>query len=100
MGQPLVERIAELGLPVQPFTTTNASKAAIIQSLALAFETDEIGIPDHAPLISELQAFTSHRLPSGLRRYAAPGGMHDDCVISLALAWHGASAAPTGRLFA
>jgi hypothetical protein len=31
------------------------------------------------------------RLPSGLIRYSAPEGMHDDIVISLALALYGAS---------
>ena len=29
------------------------------------------------------------RLPSGMLRYSAPEGMHDDTVMSLALAWHG-----------
>ena len=32
-------------------------------------------------------AFQSERLPSGLFRYSAPEGLHDDCVISLALAY-------------
>jgi hypothetical protein len=38
-------------------------------------------------LISELQAFESTKLPGGGLRYAAPQGMHDDCVMALALAW-------------
>jgi hypothetical protein len=28
-------------------------------------------------------------LPSGTLRYGAPSGMHDDMVMSLALAWYG-----------
>ena len=35
-------------------------------------------------------------LPSGLVRYGAPTGMHDDYVMSLALAWSGVFA---GELF-
>jgi hypothetical protein len=27
-------------------------------------------------------------------RYSAPEGYHDDCVMALALAWHGANAPP------
>jgi hypothetical protein len=38
-------------------------------------------------LIEELMAYEVSRLPSGMVRYAAPSGLHDDCVMSLALAW-------------
>jgi len=40
-------------------------------------------------LINELQSYEMERLPSGLMSYGAPDGLHDDCVMSLALAWHG-----------
>jgi len=29
------------------------------------------------------------RLPSGMVRYSAPAGLHDDTVMALALAWQG-----------
>lgn len=91
MGDPIVERLYyEHNLPVQPFTTTNASKAKVIDALSLAFERRTIGILNEPSLIAELQAFEAERLPGGLLRYTAPDGMHDDMVISLALAWHGA----------
>jgi hypothetical protein len=90
MGQPVVEQLARDGLKVKAFTTTNASKATIIEALALAFERDQIRIPNHAVLIGELQAFTAVSLAGGaMMRYCAPEGGHDDCVMSLALAWHG-----------
>ena len=44
-------------------------------------------------LLGELLAYQAERLPSGLLRYGAPEGSHDDCVI--ALAWSGASVQPT-----
>jgi hypothetical protein len=89
MGQPIIEQLAREGMRVRPFATTNATKAAAIETLALAFERRLIGIPDHPVLIGELEAYESQLLPSGLTRYTAPDGMHDDCVMSLALAWSG-----------
>lgn len=91
MGEPLIEQLQRDGYPVQGFTTTNATKANIIEGLALAFERQEITIPDDQILIAELEAFESERLPSGQVRYQAPPGMHDDTVMSLALAWNAAS---------
>ena len=87
MGEPLVETLVRVGLPVVAFQTTNASKTAIIDSLALAFERSELRILNDPVLISELQAYEMERLPSGLLRYSAPEGLHDDCVMALALAW-------------
>lgn len=90
MGEPIIEQLREDGLPVQGFTTTNATKAQIIDSLSLAFERGEITILNDPTLVGELQAYEMQRLPSGMARYSAPEGMHDDCVMALALAWHGA----------
>lgn len=87
MGQPQLEALQAMDVSVAGFTTTNASKAQIIDALALAFERGEIRIPDDPVLIAELLAYQSERLPSGLLRYGAPDGMHDDMVMSLALAW-------------
>lgn len=91
IGDPILERLfVEHNLPIKPFTTTNASKAKVIDALSLAFERQRLAILNDATLIGELQAFEATRLPGGLLRYSAPEGMHDDCIISLALCWHGA----------
>lgn len=89
IGQPNIEELRKANLSVRPFMTTSASKAQLINQLALAFEQADIGIPDNPVLLAELQAYTVERLPGGTFRYSAPSGMHDDCVIALALAWHG-----------
>jgi phage terminase large subunit-like protein len=93
MGEPLIEQLQRAGLPVRAFTTTNASKAAIIESLSLALEQGELRIPRIPELVRELLAFDQERLASGAVRYGAPPGQHDDCVMSLALAWNAAAAA-------
>ena len=102
MGGPVVEALQQSGLPVVPFTTTNASKAAIVEALALAFERGTIKIPQDPVLLGELQGFEARPLPSGLMRYAASEGMHDEMVMALAIAWGGLGALQqqdTGRMF-
>lgn len=93
IGSVNIEALQQEGLPVRSFMTTNQSKAEIITALAYALETSKLRLPgDHKhseTLIAELEAFQAERLPSGRWRYAAPSTLHDDCVMSLALAWHG-----------
>ena len=90
IGQPLVERLHDMGLPVSPFLTTNASKNELIRNLVLGIERQTLKILPDPVLVNELQAFEQTRLASGLMRFEAPEGMHDDTVIALALAWYGA----------
>lgn len=91
IGSPNLEQLQAQRLGQwRGFTTTADTKAEIVQALALAFERGEIRIPNDPVLIAELEAFEANRLPSGKWRYSAPDGMHDDTVIALALAWHGA----------
>lgn len=98
MGEPLVEQLQRMSLPVYPFQTTNASKMAVIDALALALEREALRLLRDDVLLNELLAFEAERLPSGLIRYAAPETLHDDCVIALALAYYGASQ-PTQFVF-
>jgi phage terminase large subunit-like protein len=89
IGEPIIEALRRDGLPVRDFYTTSASKATVIEDLAMAFEKNEIRVPNHDTLIRELLDYTQDRLPSGSMRYGAPSGVHDDCVMALAIAWHG-----------
>lgn len=88
-GAPNIEALQQAGLPVRPFVTTAHSKRAVIERLALAIERREIALLPDAVLLGELVSFEMERLPAGGYRYSAPPGGHDDCVIALALAWHG-----------
>lgn len=97
MGKPNNDELRRMGLPVRDFVTTNATKADAIESLAAAFEQGNIRILDDPTLIAELQSYEVERLPSGMVRYSAPEGMHDDTVMSLALAWQGAMSAQRKR---
>lgn len=89
IGEPLLEQMRRDGMPVQGFMTTNQSKTAAIEGLALAFEQSALKIINDPVLVGELLAYEMERLPGGLIRYGAPAGMHDDTVMALALAWAG-----------
>jgi hypothetical protein len=91
MGMPLVEQMQKMGMPVRGFTTTNSTKSEVIEKLALAIEKNEIGLLDNPKLIQELIAYTQERTAAGTVKYGAPMGEHDDCVMALAIAWHGVS---------
>lgn len=99
IGGPNIEALQAEGLPVIPFTTTASSKGPLIEALALALERGELAILPDPALLSELGAYRLERLPSGRFRYGAPPGAHDDCVIALALAWHGAQQGGVGISF-
>jgi hypothetical protein len=76
-------------IPVRAFETNNTSKGEIIERLAMFIENKRLSYPNIPSLVNELQAFESTRLPSGLLRYGAPEGEHDDHVMSLAIACEG-----------
>jgi hypothetical protein len=104
MGGPLVERLQrgyqplvgrpQPALPVYGWTATNASKGAAVESLALAIENGAITLLDDQVQAGELRAYESSRTQTGMVKYAAPDGLHDDCVTGLYLAHLGAAQAP------
>ncbi len=89
IGRPVIDELVTRGLNIVPFTTTSATKQSIIQNLQSAFENAQIKILNDPVLVGELLSFESKRNASGSFSYSAPDGMHDDCVMSLAIAWSG-----------
>jgi phage terminase large subunit-like protein len=89
IGRPVIDELVKRGLAIVAFTTTSATKQAVIQALQAAFENAQIKVLNNPVLIGELLSFESKRAPSGSFTYSAPDGMHDDCVMSLAIAWSG-----------
>ena len=89
IGRPVIDELVMRGLNIVPFTTTSATKQAIIQNLQSAFENGLIRVLNDPVLVGELLSFESKRNASGSFSYSAPNGMHDDCVMSLAIAWSG-----------
>lgn len=85
-GVALAQEFDRLNVSYIPFTTTSQSKQEIILNLAAAFQQKRISLADLPPLQYELEVFRYERMPSGVYRYTAPAGEHDDTVMALALA--------------
>lgn len=90
MGDPIIGQLRRRGVQVRAFTTTNATKAELVDTMALALERQAIALLNHPIATAEMEAYESTKLPSGAYRYAAPEGMHDDTVMGRMLALHGA----------
>lgn len=88
-GEPVYEALLDAGIQADGYQFTQASKAALVNNLALMLERRELTLPNpmQAPeLIDELEAFEYTITDAGNVRSGAPPGQHDDCVIALALA--------------
>ena len=100
VGDAVLEDLVNDGVKAIGFQTTAASKPDLIDDLAVAIEQQRIGYPNDSVLINELESYAYDRTPLGNLRMGAPTGQHDDCVISLALAWrcilHGPKVFPSG----
>ncbi len=86
LGDPVFQDLAYENVAVEPFIFNHQSKINVIDALVLAFENDEIILPDDPVLVAELMAYEFRQTLRGVT-YNAPEGFHDDCVIALALAW-------------
>jgi hypothetical protein len=89
IGDPIFERLRQAGLSVTPYHFSNPSKEALIDNLAMKIEQGNARLLDIPEQANELIAYQYELTPSRNVRMNAPEGMHDDCVISLALAFWG-----------
>jgi len=90
VGDPVVEQLEDCN-PI-PFKFTNQSKMQLITKLQTALEKKEVIFPYIDTLITELKYFRYVKKKTTISFEAKPG-MHDDCVISLALALYAAEMA-------
>jgi len=86
LGRPLTEQLAREGLPIEPFDTNKSTKREVIELLQVAFETESLKIPLDELMIDELESMELNLTKTGHPQFSAPKGMHDDIVMSLALA--------------
>lgn len=87
LGDPISQEIQReyRGL-VEDFKMSTKSKNQLITKLASFIEQKGVVLPDNRILLDELTSYSYELTPSGKISYRAPEGLHDDCVMSLALA--------------
>jgi terminase large subunit-like protein len=84
VGDPIVETLAKEAPNIEGFKFTSTSKQQLMEGLALAIQQGEVGVLEGVMRL-ELEAFEYEQSRTGVK-YAAPEGMHDDCVVALGLA--------------
>ena len=91
IGDVVEESIRREWPKTEGFATTSQSKQKIIEALIVAFNTESIRIPSKElfePLLFELEIFEyQYSRASRSVQYQSPAPFHDDCVMSLAIAW-------------
>jgi hypothetical protein len=86
VGDPIFEDLQREGLAINGFKFSSTSKQQLMEGLSSAIQQRKITYPE-GNIVNELEVFEYQYTATGVR-YSAPPGFHDDCVMSLALAWH------------
>lgn len=92
-GSPNIEEIQKQFRGARAWTTTAQTKRAVVEYLVQLLENRECRLLSRtaneaaAVAESELLAYEQTELPSGMVRYSAPEGRHDDTVIARCLAY-------------
>ena len=98
IGTPILEQLQRDGIKVSGFVTTLASKAGIVEGLSLAIEQGSIQLLNDPVGKAELEAYERSVTETGMSKYSAPSGMHDDTVIARALMYRAMQQAPRVRV--
>ena len=92
IGTPYTDLIKErsqiLSNKVQGFQTSNTSKNAIVLNMQTALEKGEATLLDNEKQTRQFSYFTATYNPKTRNvSYAAPQGLHDDCVMASLIAY-------------
>jgi len=94
-----IEALQVEGLPIISYSVTRLAKERLIWGLASAIDQRKLTVLNSVTLRDQLLNYRVELLSSGLCRYYALPEIGGDCVISLALAWHGVNYSGTGISF-
>lgn len=87
VGEPVYDDLFARGIQIEPFRFHGAKvRMDLLKNLQILLEQDKIKIPDDPILIAELKSFQYELSDRGNITAKVPDGLHDDCVMSLALA--------------
>lgn len=86
LGDPIFDDLANDGLNVNSFKFTAQSRAELLDNLRILLDKTKIRIPNNPILIDELKSLHWELSETGKRTVKVPDGLHDDMIMSLALA--------------
>jgi len=86
VGDPIYDELRREQVRVDGYKFTSASKADLIENLSMQIENQTVSYPNIPELINELSLYGYETGKTGIIRYGAPEGYHDDIVTALALA--------------
>jgi hypothetical protein len=86
IGDPVYDHLSQKGLNIESFKFTEESRQFLLENLMILLEQDKIKIPDDPILKNELKSAQYQLGERGKVKIVVPEGLHDDCLMSLALA--------------
>lgn len=86
VGEPIYDDLTDAKIPVVGYKFTEASRRDLLTNLQLLIEQEIIKIPNDPLLLDELRSFQYELTDTGKIKMVVPEGLHDDMVMSLALA--------------
>jgi phage FluMu gp28-like protein len=91
VGEPIYDDLNVQGIPIRPYHFTEVSRRDLLVNLQLLMEQEIIKIPNDPVLLDELRSFQYEISTTSVTgvpkvRMLVPEGLHDDMVMSLALA--------------
>lgn len=86
VGEPIYDDLSADHIPVTGYKFTEQSRRDLLTNLQILLEQEIIKIPNDEILLDELRSFQYELSDSGRVKMVVPDGLHDDMVMSLALA--------------
>lgn len=86
VGVPIFDALSRSIPRLEEYTFTEQSRKDLLENLKLKIVTQAIRIPNEPELIYQLNSFQYYLTPTGKVRIQCPDNVHDDRVMSLALA--------------
>ena len=92
VGDPITADLHRVLPRVEGFKFSSSSKQQLMELLSTKISTQQVTYPD-GDIVRELEQFEYEYSRTGVK-YSAPPGLHDDCVMALALALRGQQNVP------
>jgi phage FluMu gp28-like protein len=105
VGDPIVDDLIAMGVDInrdapkeqeEAVKFTETRRRQLLDNLAINIEQRRIQLPNDEGLVAELESMQYTLTKAGKVRVAVPEGLHDDRIMSLALAVWGAGDKPIG----